>query len=769
MASLTPTEALAEFQRAFEHHKAGRLTEAATIYQRIVDADPSNADALHLLGSIRAQCGDPAEGERLIAAALRRAPGSALMWSNHGNALAMLGRKDEAIASYDRAIDLAPDRIEAHYSRCGLLIAAGRAAEALAAMDRALTAVPGHHVLLTGRANASMALGRCEDALAGYEAAVDAAPRNVDAHCGRGLALNELGRPREALESFDQALGMVPGHLDSILGRCHALGRTGRAAEALATLDRVIAVVPANAVAHYVRGHALLVLQRVPEAVESFRTAAERAPGMLEAVYNHADALRMLGRYDKAIPAFERALAISPDHVHALGGLADSAMQCCDWRVQKRLAPLIEAKVRDGSRGIMPFSFLTLSSSPELQLACARSFIRHNWPAPPVTLSGSAVRAAGKIRIGYLSSDFRRHAMAYQMAELFEVHDRSRFEIIAFSGGVDDGSPIRKRIAAAFDGFHDVVGRTSEEVARLVHSSGIDVAVDLNGNTINTLIGALAWRPAPAQATYLGFPGTSGAPFIDYVIADDTVAPLDDQPYFTERIVHLPGCYQVSDRQRKTAGFVPSRAANGLPERGFVFCCFNASYKISAEIFEVWMRILAATPGSVLWLVRANAVMADNLRRQASTRGIDPQRLVYCGLVEPDEHLARHALADLYLDTLPYNSHGTGSFALWGGLPMLTCTGPTFCGRVAASLLKAVGLPELVANSLAAYEAEAISLARDPGRLAALRARLADNRHSAALFDTDLFRRHIEAAYATMHEIARRGEPPRSFAVPPAA
>jgi protein O-GlcNAc transferase len=765
MTTPPPSSTLADFQRAFEHHTAGRLAEAADLYRRIVAVAPGHADALHLLGSIEAQGGNPAEGVRLIGEALRIQPDAALMWSNHGNALSMLGRKQEAIESYERATALAPDLVAAQYSLCGLLIAEGDATRALTAMDRALAATPGQHVLLTGRANALSALRRLDDALAGYEAVIATAPRNIDALRGKGTVLAELGKPHEALAAFDRALALLPGHLDSVLGRAHAQVMTGAAAQALETLDRVIAVVPRDAMAHYVRGHALLALLRTRDAAESFRQSAEIAPGMTLAVYNYADTLRALGAYDEAMPVFERVLEQDPDHTHAMSGLAACAMQCCDWTIQQWLAPLIEAKVRAGSRGVMPFTFLTLSSEQDLQLACSRTFIRYGCPQSVTPLPAKPPRRGDKIRIGYLSSDFRRHAMAYQMAELFELHDRSRFEVVGFSGGADDGSPIRRRIEAAFDELHDVVGRPSEDVARCIHDCDIDVAIDLNGNTMHTLIGALAWRPARAQATYLGFPGSSGASFIDYVIADATVAPFEDQPFYTERIVHLPGCYQVSDRQRKAAGFVPSRAVAGLPAQGFVFCCFNSSYKISPEIFASWMRILAATPGSVLWLVRGNAAMVANLRRQAHTRGIDPDRLVFCGMVEPDEHLARHALADLYLDTLPYNSHGTGSFALWGGLPMLTVLGPTFCGRVAASLLQAAGLPELVTSSIAEYEAAAIALAGDRQRLAALRARLARSRETAPLFDTDLFRRHIEAAYTTMHETKLRSEPPRSFTV----
>ena len=349
--------------------------------------------------------------------------------------------------------------------------------------------------------------------------------------------------------------------------------------------------------------------------------------------------------------------------------------------------------------------------------------------------------------------------------ELFERHDRDRVEVIGFSAGPDDASPIRQRTLRAFDRVHDVAAETNAAIARSMHRERIDIAIDLNGHTVHSRLAALAWRPAPVQATYLGFPGTSGAPFIDYVIADRIVAPAADQAFFSEAIVHMPDCYQASDSQRTSAHPAPRRSDYGLPETAFVFCCFNSAYKISAEIFPVWMRILTATPGSVLWLVRGNDAMRENLERAAVAHGVDPGRLVFCEVMEADQHLARHALADLYLDTLPYNSHGTGSFALWGGVPVLTCLGPTFAGRVCASLLLAIGRPELVTSSLVEYEAVALQLAAEPVRLADLRRRLAINRRTAPLFDTDRMRRHIERAYQTMWDLALAGEAPRSFAV----
>lgn len=776
MVTTPPSLAQAELLRALDHHRAGRTAEAAEIYRRLIAEDPQNADALHLLGMMTAQDGNPQEGEQLISAALKIKDDVPLFWSNHGNVLGLLGRPSEAIESYDRAVQLAPDFVEAIYNLGGNLITAGRVQEALEKLDKALAGlapdVPGRHIVLTGRGNALLALERNEEALAVYDAVIAIAPRNVDAISNRGIVLKQLDRHAEAIAAFDQALAIVPGHLDSILGKAHAQILGGDVEAPLAILDRVLKVQPDNALARYIRGHALMAKFKTAEALTDFQRAAELKPELVEAVYNAADALRGLGRRSEAIAMYQRVLDQVPDHAHALSGMASAASYCCDWPTQARIRLLLEEKVRQGSRGMLPFALLSEPVTKELQLQCARNFARHRCPEPAVRLTSPHARSNGgksgvRIKLGYISSDIRLHAMAYQMAELFEVHDRSRFEVIGFSAGPDDRSAVRQRISKAFDEFHDVAPLKNEEIARLIHKTGIDVAIDLNGHTMYSRIGALAWRPAPVQATYLGFPGTSGATFMDYVIADATVAPMSEQPYFTEQIVHLPGCYQVSDRARKVANQVPSKAVYGLPQNGFVFACFNTSYKISPEIFDVWMRILKSIPGSVLWLVGGDKVTEGNLRREAQVRGVDPTRLVFCGVVEPEQHLARHALADLFLDTLPYNSHGTGSFALWAGLPILTCIGETFAGRVAASMLRAIGLPELVVPTLAEYEALAVKLARELDTLGTLRARLAANRTTAPLFDTDLFRRHIEAAYETMHERALRGEPPRSFAVPP--
>jgi predicted O-linked N-acetylglucosamine transferase (SPINDLY family) len=365
-----------------------------------------------------------------------------------------------------------------------------------------------------------------------------------------------------------------------------------------------------------------------------------------------------------------------------------------------------------------------------------------------------------------VSADFRTHATAFLMAELFERHDRSRFETYAISFSTDDNSDMRRRLIAAFDHFHEMRANSDTEVAKLMRDLQIDIAIDLKGYTQDARPEIFEYRPAPIQANYLGYPGSMGSRVIDYIIADPTVAPFEHAPFFSEKIVQLPDSYQVNDTHRKVGTEVPTRAQAGLPEQGFVFCSFNNNWKITPSVFDVWMRLLQKTEGSVLWLLGDNEGSIRNLRKEAQKRGVDPARLVFADRMLPEPHLARHALADLFLDTLPCNAHTTASDALWVGLPVLTCVGGTFAGRVAASLVRAANMPELVTTSFADYEAVALKLAREPAQAKALRQRLLDNRLNVPLFNPERFARHIEAAYTTMWETWQRGEAPKAFAVP---
>ena len=578
--------------------------------------------------------------------------------------------------------------------------------------------------------------------------------RIAEAHVNLGNGLRALKRHDEAIASYDRAIALKPGLADVHASRGNALLDLKRPAEALASYDRAIALNPNLAGAHNNRGNALQDFCRYDEAVASYDRAIALRPEYAEAFSNRGNALRHLKRYEEALASVDRALAIRPDHGQSLGIQLEVAQRICDW-----------TRTIDPARIFSPFPLLAAFDDPSLHLRCAESYVRDKLtPQPPPLWNGSVWRH-DRIRIAYLSADFCSHATAYLMAGLLELHDRARFEIVGISFGPDDGSAMRRRMVAAFEKFHEVSATGDREVAKLLNRLEIDIAVDLKGYTQDARAEILAHRPAPIQVSWLGYPGTMAADFIDYVIADPVVLPFDQEKFYTEKIVHLPDCYQVNDAKRDIAQLTPSRREAGLPDRGFVYCCFNNTYKITPPVFDIWMRLLKAVEGSVLWLFRDNPAAERNLCRQAAARGIDPARLVFAERLQLENHLARHRLADLFLDTLPYNAHTTASDALWAGLPVLTCRGQAFAGRVAASLLHAVGLAELITDSLPAYEALALRLATDAALLGGLRARLAENRLSSPLFDTDRFRRHIEAAYLTMWELWQRGERPRGFAV----
>jgi len=608
-------------------------------------------------------------------------------------------------------------------------------------------------------------LGRHKEAIKSYDKALALRRDYAEAHFNRGNALAELKRYEQAVESYDRALAIRPANAEVLSNRGSALFELNRHAEAIASYDQAIALRPDYANALNNRGRAMFTLKRHEEALADLTRAVGIAPDHAEALNNRGNVLKALKRYEEALADFDKALALKPDDVHAFGGLADAALKSCDWARMARIVGELPARLAAGCI-VPPLSVLGYSGSPSLQLECARTTIGYLVPAAPQPLWTGKARPHGKLRIAYLSADFYRHATAFLMAQLFELHDRSRFEVLGVSFGRDDGSDMRARLLAAFDRFHDVHSRSDYDVAKLLHELEVDIAVDLKGLTLDCRPGILAYRPAPVQVSYLGYPGTMGADFIDYVIADKIVLPLDQQPFWTERIVHLPDCYQVNDSKRRIAAHTPTRRAAELPDRGFVFCCFNNTWKIAPPVFDVWMRLLQAVDGSVLWLMRSNIAAEVNLRKQAAARGVDPVRLVFAANLPLEDHLARHRLADLFLDTLPYGAHTTASDALWAGLPLVACRGEAFAGRVAASLLHSVGLPELVTSNLADYEALALRLARDPALLRGFRERLARNRLTSALFDTDGFRRQIEAAYLTMWERFEGGQPPQSFSVP---
>jgi protein O-GlcNAc transferase len=561
--------------------------------------------------------------------------------------------------------------------------------------------------------------------------AVKINPSSPDAFYNRGCALQHLQRPGEALSAFDAALALKPDYDEALTNR----------------------------------GVALLALNRYPEAIASFDRALILRPRDPEALSNRATAYFEIRRYADAAADYGTLSAVAPDFPYTKGNLALARAYCCDWRLSEQDRAMLTSDIRRGKSAIPPHGSVLLLDNPADQLACARHWASEHPPGTvPGLWQGKRYRHE-RIRLAYVSADFSAHATAFLIAGVIEHHDRKGFETNVISFGTDDGSEMRTRLTRGCDRFVDAAALSDAEIAGMLHRMEIDIAIDLKGFTQNSRPGIFARRPAPIQVSYLAHPGTMGADFIDYIFADETVIPEDDQRYYSEKVVYLPYTYQANDSQRRIAQRVPARADAGLPSGAFVFCCFNNSFKITPAIFEVWMRLLRRRENSVLWLLEDNQTAVANLQREAKARGIDARRLVFAPRVAPEDHLARHHLADLFLDTTPCCAHTTASDALWAGLPVLTLPGNTFAGRVAASLLRAAGMPELIASSLENYESMAVALADDAASLGQTRAKLAKNRQTHPLFDTARFTRHLEAAYRGAWQRYERGEPPAGFAI----
>ncbi|MBP2300480.1 tetratricopeptide repeat protein [Azospirillum picis] len=765
---LDPDSLDAHYGLGLAHHNRGRMAEAEPHYRAVLAGRPDLGSVHGNLGLLLQALGRIAEAVPHHQEAVRRSPGDASAWDNLGTALQQAGAAAEAEAAHRQALLLAPDRKAAWANLSLLHLDQGRSQAARHAARRTAALAPDDSAALMAVGNAAHALALWPEAAAAAAAAVRLAPTAPEARNNLGNALVRLGREEDAVREFRLALDLRPGFFPAMLSLAEALRRRRDDAGALAVLHDLLARDAGMAAGWRLTGQVHLNGHRPRAALQALHRALALLPGDPEAWLDLASASSKAGEPAAAAAAYQRVLRLVPGHVPALAQLVQQRRQLCDWRDLDLLEESLIGAARRGAAHLPPFALLSAPSTPADQLAAAVRWAEkaagiRSPSRPPAAPASPADR---RLRVGYLSADFREHAIAWLVAELLELHDRSGFTIHAYSIGVDDGGPMRRRIAGAVDGFVDLGRMADAAAAERIAADGLDILVDLNGYTAFARTPILAARPAPLQVNWLGYPGTMGAPFIDYIIGDAVVIPPGDDAHYSEAVVRLPHCYQPNDRRRTIAAGTPTRAACGLPEDGFVFCSFNNPYKLTPSLFDRWIRLLRAVPGSVLWLFAPDPAAVGNLRREAATRGLDPRRLVFASPLPLPEHLARHRLADLFLDTLPYNAHTTASDALWAGLPVLTRSGTTFAGRVAASLLRAAGLPELVTADDDAYEALALALVRDPARLAALHRRLADGLAGCPLFDTPRFARHLEAAYRTMADIRRAGAAPRGFDVP---
>lgn len=588
---------------------------------------------------------------------------------------------------------------------------------------------------------------------------VRAHPHIAPLHNLIGAALAGLGQLDRAVEAYSRALAIDPGSGEAVNNLGVALRRLGRLDAAVQCHRRALAIDPDHAGALNNLGTALRELGRGDEATDCYRRAAALRPDLFEPHRNLGNMMVDAGRREDALASFATALAVRPDDGYARAQKLYLQAQRGDWSDIRAEAALIPGLGLSGS-AVSPFTLMALDDSPERHRARAERYLAERIPNRPERHFARSGQRPDRLRIGYFSADFRDHATMVLMAGLIERHDCRRFDIHLYSFGPATSDDTRRRLLASAEHFEDVRAIGDADIAALARRDGIDIAVDLQGLTQNARPGIFAERAAPVQMGWLGYPGTLGMPLLDYLVADRWVIPDDERHHYAEKIVYLPDSYQVNDDRRPIAAITPSRAALGLPERGFVFACFNARYKIGPGAFAIWMRLLAEVDGAVLWLLGGDPDAEAHLRKEARDHGIAPERLIFADPLPPAEHLARLRQADLFLDCFAYNAHTTASDALWAGLPVLTTPGRSFSARVAASLLDAAGLPELIAPDRDAYAALALELARTPEKLAALRDRLLFGRLACPLFDTARFAANLEAVYDAIDARNRSGRPP---------
>jgi len=742
----------------------GRWAEAVVAHREAIRLDSKFAQAHLGLGNALKGQNRLEQAEQSYVAALKVNPTYAAAHNNVGVVLQMQGKLDAAASAYRRAAEAMPAFAEAFFNLGVVLQEMNDFDGAENAYRRAIAVDPKGAVAYNNLGTVLKDLGRLDAAVEAFEEAIALRTGYAEAICNRAAVLQQQGRLADALAGYGRALTLRPDYLDAANNAGIVLQELGRQRDAIELYRRFIRAAPENADLHNNMGTALLAVGQADEAMSAFHQALACRPDFPEAAYNLGNARRELGLLGAAIEAWSDALCLRADYADALGQLAYHRALACQWGTYAADQESLRGLVRGGKR-VPPFYLLSTRATPAEQLQCAEQWIEPIKPPRSDVFQHRVRHETGRIRLGYLSGDFHEHATSRLMAELFEQHDRRRFEVYGYSYGRDDGSVMRSRLGTAFDRFVDIMELPYRDAARRIHDDKVDILIDLKGYTHGARPAIVAHRPAPIQVGYLGFPATMGADFVDYVLVDRFVIPEHLSHFFSERLVRLPGCYQANDRKREVGPARTERSTWGLPEHGLVLCCFNNSYKLSPEIFDIWMRLLLSAPASVLWLLSANAMVESNLRAEAVGRGVDPDRLLFAPLVPSPEHLERYRHADLFLDTVPCNAHTTASDALWCGLPVLTCCGDTFASRVAGSLLTTSGLSELVTSSLQEYEQAALSLVAAPGRLKDLRRKIERERDVNPLFDLPKLASAVEAVYERIWQRWLAGQRPEPFSI----
>lgn len=770
---------------AFSMHKKNELKEAKKIYEDILKIEPDNFSALQLLGSLSAQINDNETALKLLEKAKNLNSSFPPIHNNYGGVLKNLNRLSDALDSYDKAIKLNPNYEEAYLNRGGILHTLGKYEEALKSYHRAIEIKTNYPEAYLNIGNTLKELNKIDMALESYKKALELKqdfdialysignlyldqcmydqaiqnynnainfnPHFAEAYLNRGSAFEKMNRHIEALSSYKKALEIKPNFADAYYNSGVVQTKLYQFNDAIDSFNKALFYKKNYAEALNNKGFVLKQLGNFEEALECYHGATNMRQNYAEAYYNLATVNQYLRNFKEAIQNYEKAISINPNLDWLLGDFIHAKMQICDWQnLQENLKKLIIC-INNGDKVITPFAALSIFDDSALHHMVAKRYVEEKFPIDNTLGKISKYIKKNRIRIGYFSGDFYNHAVSILIAELFELHNRDIFEIYGFSLSSSENDSMKNRIKNSFDQFYEVGEKNDLEIARLSRKVEIDIAIDLGGFTSKERVGIFALRAAPIQLQYIGYLGTMAASYYDYLIADKTILPKKIQKNFSEKIIYLPS-FQVNDRKKIVSDRQFCKSELGIHESSFVFCCFNNNYKITPEIFVIWMQILREVSNSILFLYADNLVVKNNIQNEAKKNGVNPDRLVFAERISKEDYLARYKCSDLFLDTSPYNAGVTASDALWMGLPVLTMIGNSFPSRMAASILMAIGAPELITHNLHEYKNLAIELAKNKSKLNEIKVKITQNYLEKPLFNTPLFTKNIEQAYQTIYE-----------------
>ncbi len=759
-------------KRAFEEFRSGRLEDAQRSCAEMIERKPQFADAHHLLGLVYNKCGDDAKAIEHLETARRMAPAKVSVYGNLGKTFAGMGRFEEAKKSYLRAIELKPDSAELCNDLGGVLSRLKENSEALKAYRAALKLRPNFAPALNNIGVIYLDEGEYENAIGEFEKALEIDSRYFHARLNIGDALMKWGKLDEAIASYREAARIHPEEAETYNKIGHVYLEKGDLSEAGVAYQEALKMDSSFAFGYNNLGIVMQEMGRFPEAVECFVKAIELSPKYASAFYNLGSVYFQTGALEKSIDAYKTAVKESPESEIFQASLLDVLINVCAWDEARELGEKVDAAtaaaIKEGRRtGENPFMNLYRHANPKLNFDVAESWAREisekARKSGALEFSHAKSRRNEKIRLGYLSRDFREHPMSHLIAGVFEEHDAGNFEVFGYSYGPEDTGNYRKRIAQCCSQFRDIETLNNRAAAQRIFDDRIDILVDLQLHMPMNRMGVFALRPAPIQVSYLGFAGTSGVDFINYVIADKIVTPLEEAHCFSEKLVFMPDTYMPSDRRQPVSNEVFERKSLNLPEEDFVYCSFNRPVKIDPSIFDAWMRILKRVPRSVLWLIAFNELAKKNLMKETELRGVSVDRVRFAERLPIGRHIKRISLADLALDTMVCSGGTTTVDTLRGGVPVLAVRGGNFISRMSTSLLNAFGLPELVVENLDEYVERAVELAHSPGKLKEIKRSIEKNRVHAPLFDTVRYTRNLERGYRIMWERLQRGESPAAI------